>query len=163
MQKSDTCWCRFQTYCLGTVLKIEPSGRISLVIQQLRLHDFNARSVGSIPGQGTCHAAKEIFFNNFYLKFFLKNRPIGDGGKGWHGKPSEKAVPVIQASNGTPGTRVLTTEEKLDSRFGESQEYVVIDCVWGRGGGFRGHCPWVAGVAVDWRGGGEWLPWWLRW
>ena len=26
-----------------------------------------------------------------------------------------------------PETRVMTTEEKLDSRFGESQEYVVID------------------------------------
>ena len=36
---------------------------------------------------------------------------------------------MIQASNGMPGTRVLATEEKLDSRFGESQEYVVIDYV----------------------------------
>lgn len=56
-----------------------------------------------------------------------------------NGKPRDKAVPGIQASNGMPRTRVPATE-KFDSRFGESQEYVVIDCAWGRGGGFHGRC-----------------------
>ena len=57
-----------------------------------------------------------------------------------NGKPRDKAVPGIQASNGMPRTRVPATEEKLDSRFGESQEYVVTDCAWGRGGGFHRCC-----------------------